>query len=86
MLTKCDRPVSIVGKDIAIGAVGVRFGSWAGQIGHSVTKYFFGAVLPSTEMGPVILVFFLLFFFGKILVVVQIKFLKTEKSEAILVN
>ena len=58
MLTKHDRPVGVVGKDIAIDAGKVGFDSWASQIGHSVFKvsptlqYFFGAVLPSAEMGP----------------------------------
>ena len=57
MLTKCDRPVGVVVKDIAIGAGSVGFDSWAGQIGHIVAKvsptlqYFFGAVLPSRD-GP----------------------------------
>ena len=47
-----------MGEDIAIGANDVGFDSWLGQIGHNVAKvsptlqYFFGAVLPSTEMGP----------------------------------
>ena len=52
-----DRPVGEEVKDIAIGARGVGFDSWAGQIRHIVAKilptlhYFFGAVLPSAEMG-----------------------------------
>ena len=53
-----DRPAGVAVKDIAIGAGGVGFDSWVGQIGHSVAKvlptlqYFFRAVLPSAEMGP----------------------------------
>ena len=47
--------VSGVGKDIAINARGLRFGSLAGQIRHSITNgspppwYFFGAALLITQ-------------------------------------
>ena len=46
--------VSLVAKDIAIGAGGLGFDFWAGQIGHRVAndspplRHFFGAVLPKT--------------------------------------
>ena len=55
MLTKYDQLVGVVGKDIAIGAGGVGFDSWIGQIGHNVAKispklqYFIEAVLPSAD-------------------------------------
>ena len=62
--------------DIATSVEGQGFDFWAGQIGRRVAQ----------ESLPQLGFVGACFFYGKISVIVQIKFVKTEKINAISVN